>query len=88
MKPSIGRATVAIVVLFIGGVWLGLADKVRLPRLEWPSPENDGYHPARRLAEGRELLLVAIVSANCVWSNLPEVTSAVRGGKVAAQTTG
>ena len=69
--------------VLIVGLVLGVSDAIPLPRLGWPRTlhEEDEYQPARVLAEGRELLLVAIVSATCVWSNVPEVRMAIRKAK-------
>ena len=76
------RRTILASVL-VTGIALGISDAVPLPRLTWPTNfrADEEYEPARAHAEGRELLLVAIVSATCVWSNLPEVSTAIRTAK-------
>lgn len=77
------RNVIALVTLFFVGAVVGLARAIPLPRLEW-SRFNDAegsYEPARRHARGEEVLLVAIVSSTCYWSNRPEVAAAVRAAK-------
>ncbi|MYA32284.1 MAG: hypothetical protein F4164_12385 [Gemmatimonadales bacterium] len=73
-----------LLVIMGGGIGYCRLLPMSLPRISvaWDAyAERRQYRPALRLREGRELLLVAIVSSNCYWSNLPETIQAVRSAK-------
>ena len=85
MNSVMNRGSIIVlVILFLFGVVVGSANVIPRPRLEWSRANDPGgsYEPARRHAQGREVVLIAIVSSTCHWSNLPDVTAAVRAAKL------
>lgn len=80
-----GRAVAAACVLLIGFV-VGVSGRLPVPNIsvDWRtrSADQEDYQPARRIDDGEELVLVAIVSSTCAWSNLPEVKRAIREAKL------
>ncbi|WP_428277571.1 hypothetical protein [Candidatus Palauibacter sp.] len=78
----------AILALFAVGVAVGWARFLPLPSIsvQWnPRTSSEEYRPLARLQEGKEVLLVAIVSSNCFWSNLPETIEGIRAAKILVQ---
>ncbi len=82
------RRRVAILALFAVGLTVGWARLLPLPSVsvQWNSrTSSEEYRPLVRLQEGKEILLVAIVSSNCFWSNLPETIEGIRAAKILVQ---
>ncbi|WP_419161748.1 hypothetical protein [Candidatus Palauibacter sp.] len=78
--------TPAAIGILLAGFLLGLSGLLPTPEfsVRWRtrSAGELEYQPARRIDEGDELVLTAIVSSNCYWSNLPEVKRAIREAKL------
>lgn len=84
-RPNRPGALVLPTIL-IAGFLIGFADVLPRPRIqvEWDDGQDGGsaYEPQRIIEGGSEILMVAVLSSRCHWSNLPELKSAVRQAKV------
>ncbi|MCY3600581.1 MAG: hypothetical protein OXN85_11510 [Gemmatimonadetes bacterium] len=76
----------ALGILLLSGIAIGSLGLIPTPRvdLRWEARRDseEEYRPGLRLREGRELLLVAILSSRCYWSNVPETIEGVKAAKL------
>jgi len=75
----------ALGILLLSGIATGSLGLIPTPRvdLRWEARQaaEEEYRPGVRLREGRELLLVAILSSSCYWSSVPETIEGVKAAK-------
>ncbi|WP_419948406.1 hypothetical protein [Candidatus Palauibacter sp.] len=83
---NVSGRRIAVVGLVLIGFLIGLSGRLPIPEIsvDWPTrfDAESEYQPAQRTDEGEELVLIAVVSSRCSWSNLPEVKRAIRDAKL------
>jgi len=87
--PVVTRRRLLVAALFGSGLSIGWLRVFAPPviDIQWDPIRSKGeeYQPDYRIDEGKELVLVAIVSSSCAWSNLPGTIEAIRRAKVLVQ---